>query len=70
MTDGWITTRVNSRFVNEDLLKGSNINVDCDNRVVTLKGTVPSEAARARALDIAKHTEGVHEVVDRLTVGR
>jgi len=40
MTDGWITTRVNARFVNEDLLKGSDINVDTDNHVVTLKGTV------------------------------
>ena len=69
-SDAYILSRVKTRFARVDVLKGSNINVDCDNRVVTLKGTVPSEAARARALDIAKHTEGVHEVVDRLTVGR
>jgi osmotically-inducible protein OsmY len=69
MTDGWITTRVSSRFVNEDLLKGSNINVDTDNHVVTLNGTVTTKAGRARAGSIAKQTEGVRRMVNHLTVG-
>jgi hyperosmotically inducible protein len=69
ITDGWITTRVKSKFVGEDLLKGSDINVDTDNHVVTLKGTVPSAAARARAVAEAKEVEGVHKVVDQLTIG-
>jgi osmotically-inducible protein OsmY len=68
MTDGWITTRVNARFVNEDLLKGSDINVDSDNHVVTLKGTVTSNAGRRKASSVAKGTEGVRRVVNRLTV--
>jgi len=68
-SDAYILSRVKSRFVGVDVLKGSDINVDCDKKVVTLKGTVPSEAARARAIDLAKHTEGVHEVVDHLTIG-
>jgi osmotically-inducible protein OsmY len=67
-SDAYILSRVKSRFVGVDVLKGSDINVDCDKHVVTLKGTVPSEAARARAVDIAKRTEGVHDVVDHLTV--
>lgn len=69
ITDGWITTRVKSKFVGEDLLKGSDINVDTNNHVVTLTGTVPSAAARARAVSEAKEVEGVHQVVDRLTIG-
>ena len=69
MTDGWITTRVNSRFVNEDLLKGSNINVDTAKHVVTLKGTVVNVAGRKQAGVIAKGTEGVNRVVNRLTIG-
>jgi hyperosmotically inducible protein len=69
MTDGWITTRVNSRFVNEDLLKGSDINVDTDKHVVTLKGTVTTTAGRTKAGVIAKGTEGVSRVVNRLTIG-
>jgi hyperosmotically inducible periplasmic protein len=67
-SDAYILSRVKSRFVGVDALKGSDINVDVDKHVVTLKGSVPSEAARARAIDIAKRTEGVHDVVDHLTV--
>ncbi len=69
MTDGWITTRVNQRFVSDDLLKGSDINVNTDNHVVTLKGTVTSSAGRTKAGTIAKRTEGVDRVVNQLTVG-
>ena len=69
MTDGWITTRVNSRFVNEDLLKGSDINVDTDQHVVTLKGTVTTAAGRNKAGAVAKGTEGVRRVMNQLTVG-
>lgn len=68
ITDGWITTRVKSKFVGEDLLKNSDINVDTNDHVVTLKGTVTSAAARARAVEQAKEVEGVHRVVDLLTV--
>jgi len=68
ITDAWITTKVKADFVNEDTLKGSDINVDTNNHVVTLKGTVKSAAGRARALEIAKTTKGVNRVVDQLTV--
>ena len=69
ITDAWITSRVHSKFVGEDLLKDSDINVDTNDHVVTLKGTVMSQAARARAVAQAKEVEGVHRVVDQLTVG-
>lgn len=69
MTDGWITSRVSGRFVNEDLLKGSNINVDSSDHIVTLKGTVMTSAGRARAGVVATQTEGVRRVVNNLTVG-
>ena len=68
ITDGWITTKVKWFFVGEDLLKGSNINVDTNNHVVTLKGTVTSNAGRDRAIALAKRTSGVQRVVDQLTV--
>ena len=69
ITDAWITTRVKSKYVGEDLLKDSDINVDTTNHVVTLRGTVMSAAGRARAVAQAKEVEGVHQVVDRLTIG-
>jgi osmotically-inducible protein OsmY len=69
ITDAWITSRVHSKFVGEDLLKDSDINVDTNNHVVTLRGTVMSAAAKARAVSEAKEVEGVRSVVDHLTVG-
>jgi osmotically-inducible protein OsmY len=69
ITDEWITTRVHARFVGEDLLKDSDISVDTNKHVVTLKGTVVGRAGRARATSVAMHTEGVHRVVNRLTIG-
>lgn len=69
ITDAWITSRVHSKFLGEDLLKDSDINVDTNNHIVTLRGTVMSPAAKARAVTEAKEVEGVHSVVDRLTVG-
>jgi hyperosmotically inducible periplasmic protein len=69
MTDAWITTRVHERFIGEDLLKDSDISVVTSKHVVTLKGTVMARAGRTRATSIARHTEGVHRVVNRLTIG-
>ena len=68
ITDGWITTKVSTAFVDESVLKGSDIDVDTDDRVVTLKGTVRSDAAKARAAAIAGGTEGVARVVNQLVV--
>jgi hyperosmotically inducible protein len=70
MTDGWITTRVHERFVGEDLLKDSDISVKTNKHVVTLTGTVMGRTGRAKAADVALHTEGVRRVVNRLTVRR
>jgi len=70
VTDAWITSAIKTDFVDEDTLKGSHINVDTDNHVVTLKGTVASEAGRARAIQIAKTTKGVSRVVDTLTIAK
>ncbi|HEY3885236.1 MAG TPA: BON domain-containing protein, partial [Vicinamibacterales bacterium] len=39
VTDGWITSHIHERFMGVKLLKGSDINVDTNNHVVTLKGT-------------------------------
>ena len=69
ITDEWITARVHTRFVGETLLKDSDISVDTSKHVVTLTGTVLDRAGRTKAGHIARRTEGVHRVVNRLTVG-
>ncbi len=66
--DGWLVTKIHSEFVDEDILSGSNIDVDVKNGMVTLQGTVPSEAARARAIQSAKNNDGVKGVTDQLRI--
>jgi hyperosmotically inducible periplasmic protein len=68
ITDAWITTKVKWFFMGEDALKGSDINVDTKDNVVTLKGTVKSQAGRVKAVELAKNTDGVKQVVDQLSV--
>jgi len=66
--DSWVTMKVHSQFVPENVLEGSDIDVDTKAGVVTLTGTVPTEAARARAVAIAKATDGATTVTDRLRI--
>jgi hyperosmotically inducible protein len=66
--DGWITMKIHSAFIPEQPLEGSNIDVDTTNGVVTLKGTVPTDAAKSRAVALAKATDGVKSVTDQLRV--
>ena len=68
INDTWITTKVKTSFVDEDLLKGSDISVATNNHVVTLKGTVASAAGKARAVEIARTTDGVTRVVDTIKI--
>jgi hyperosmotically inducible protein len=68
VTDSWMTTTLKAKFFNETLLKGSDITVDTTDHVITLKGTVASDAAKARAVALARGTEGVTHVVNHLVV--
>lgn len=67
-SDPGITTAVKSKMAADDTVKSYRIDVDTKDRVVTLSGAVDSPAARDRAIEIARGTEGVQDVVDRLTV--
>lgn len=52
-----------------DLAQGqSDLHVDTNDTVVTLRGTAVSGQARARAAEIARGTEGVTRVVDEVVV--
>jgi hyperosmotically inducible protein len=69
ITDAFIKTRIKSKFVDEDVLKGSDISVDVADHVVVLSGTVPSEAGRARAIEETKKVDGVNKIIDRMIIG-
>lgn len=67
-TDAGVTTKVKSKLAADDTVKAYEIDVDTDRKVVTLKGTVDSEAAKMQAVRLARETEGVSSVVDQLMV--
>jgi hyperosmotically inducible periplasmic protein len=67
-SDPGITTAVKGKLAADDVVKSYRIDVDTKDKVVTLNGSVDTAAARERAVRIARDTEGVRDVVDRLTV--
>jgi osmotically-inducible protein OsmY len=67
-TDTGITTSVKNKLIADDLVKARQINVDTQDKVVTLTGEVRSEAEESRALEIARATDGVRDVIDQINV--
>jgi hyperosmotically inducible protein len=68
-SDPGITSAVKTKFAADDTVKAYQIDVDTQNRVVTLKGTVDSAAAETQAIALARTVDGVRDVVDQITVG-
>jgi len=68
VSDAWITTQVYAKFFADPDIKGRNIDVQTVSGVVTLHGTIQSDAERSRAIAKAKGTEGVKQVIDKLTL--
>jgi hypothetical protein len=67
-TDAGITTSVKSKLAADDAVRATEINVDTRDHVVTLTGTVPSFTAKEQALKLARGTDGVREVIDRIEI--
>jgi hyperosmotically inducible periplasmic protein len=67
-SDTSVTTRVKAGFSGEKLLQDTAIDVDTTDHVVTLRGTVASDAAKARAGEIARSIDGVTRVVNEIVV--
>jgi len=68
LDDAQLTTKIKSKMALDDTIEARHIDVDTQDNVVTLNGTVRSETERQRALQLAKETRGVTSVVDRLRV--
>lgn len=66
LEDGALTAKIKSKMALDDTVKAYDIDVDTNNRVVTLTGTVKTKAEQERALALARETEGVRNVVNRL----
>jgi hyperosmotically inducible protein len=68
--DGWIKSKIYAQYLADwnSILDDSDIDIDVDNNVVTLNGTVKSAEAKSKAVATAKATDGVKSVRDMLRV--
>jgi hyperosmotically inducible protein len=67
--DALITAKVKTALIAEPGLSAMKIDVDTDNGIVTLKGTVDSIDKSSRARQLAGSVDGVSSVNNRLIVG-
>jgi hyperosmotically inducible periplasmic protein len=67
-SDAQITAQVRAGLEAAQDLRGARIDVDTQGGVVTLSGSVPSAAVKARASEIAKGVRDVRSVNDQLTM--
>jgi hypothetical protein len=68
LEDSWLWFKTKSALATTSDLRDSTINVDVENGVVTLKGTVASAAEKTKAKQVADGIEGKKSVVDQLKV--
>jgi hyperosmotically inducible protein len=68
LDEGTLTAKITAKMVLDDLVKARSINVTTKGSTVTLTGTVHSAQERQRAVQLAKETDGVTQVVDELTI--
>ena len=68
LSEGALTTKIKSKMALDDTVRALSIDVDTKGTVVTLSGTVSSEAVRQKAVQLARETDGVTAVNDRLVV--
>jgi osmotically-inducible protein OsmY len=68
LADGRITAKIKAKMALDDSVKALSVDVDTDGPTVTVSGVVDSAAQRDRVLELARETDGVTSVVDRLRI--
>jgi hyperosmotically inducible protein len=66
--NGAITAKIKAKMALDDHVKAANIDIDTAGSVVTLRGSVGNDEERKRAVQLARETDGVTSVVDRLAI--
>ena len=64
--DASLTAKIKAKMALDDGVTAANIDVDTNGSTVILSGRVGSDAERTRALQLARETDGVTSVEDRL----
>jgi osmotically-inducible protein OsmY len=68
MGESALTAKIKSKMALDDRINSRAINVDTSGSVVTLSGAVRSADERARAVLLARETQGITKVIDNLRV--
>ncbi len=68
VSDASVTAAVKSRLLTDKAARGTSIDVDTKDRVVTISGSVPTQADKARIGRLVARTSGVKSVENNLTV--
>src|SRR5258708_10871860 len=68
VADASVTTAVKTRLMKDKVARAVSIDVDTKEGVVTIAGTVPTEADRLRIGRLVQKTTGVKSIVNNLTV--
>src|SRR5688500_17069215 len=69
-TDARLTAKIKSKMALDDHVKARAIDVDTSGGVATLSGIVVSSDERKRAVQLARDTDGISRVVDKLKIER
>jgi len=69
-SDATLSAKIKSKMALDDLVKARDINVSTKDHVVTLSGNVASAPERDRAVQLARETDGVKSVNDKLRIGK
>ena len=63
-----ISTKVRTNLTSDEAVKAAQIEIGVNKKIVTLSGLVDTPAVKNRAVELARKTDGVAEVVDQLKV--
>ncbi len=70
VSDGALTAKIKSKMALDDTVRSRSVDVSTTDHVVTLSGTVRSQAEHDRIVQLARETSGVTQVIDHLNVAR
>ena len=70
IAEGSLTAKIKAKMALDDHVKALNLNVDTVGSVVTVSGVVNTQEEKDRALQLARDTAGVTQVVDRIQLRR
>jgi hyperosmotically inducible periplasmic protein len=66
--DSTLTAKVKTKLATDSQTSAIKIGVDTNGGVVTLSGTVPTDTEKKKAEELAKNTDGVKRVLNKISV--